>query len=800
MTVPALCSPDAPTNPICWNIRAIRADRVWHELGVTGQGVPVATIDTGAFFTHQALVGNYRGARGAGVFDHNYNWFDPRGNQVAPIDQIGHGTHVLGTFVGAGNGTSAQPSIGVAPGARWIAAQGCTTQSCAESDLIAAAQWLLAPTDLAGNNPRPDLRPMVVNNSWAGPGGDTWYRGYIAAWHAAGIFPVFAAGNASASQAAVCGSVGSPSDDPAAVAVGAVDADGAIASFSLRGPARNGQVKPDLAAPGTYRSGQSGIYSAYAGRSDLYQSLQGTSMAAPHVAGVVALIWSANPALIGDFDATYAILTGTAQPIPDMRCDAQPTTPNNVYGYGRLDAFAAVTRARVIIPWLEITTAPAIGAGASTELRLLIDANRLPGPGIYQARVQVYPGDLSQAPLTIPVTIAVPDDGRAIALTGQVTSRQTGIPLVATVGLVGGLGVPTDATGHYTLRLLPGTRTIVAQAIGYLPDTQAATIGLAGQSLDLALTPDLPRIVAQVAQATLTPSIASQAQTMLQIGNSGTSTLNYQIYVPAEPYGIWRSDEAGGPSVGLRVLAPDATVLTLDSQGSAEVALPFAFPMYGRTYSSVFVNAHGVLSFERPIVGDTLLSRCMPDGILYFSAIAALNADLDPTRGGQIRVAPLPNDGGLVVSYEQVPLRTGPANATFTFQVVLLPDGRIELRYGNLAATVGQAGVGVQRQPGVGVEVACGSEIATLAGFSLELRPQPASNLWLLSGSTIGATAPGGASQVTIRVQWLPPGLWPYRGRILIVSSDPMHPTLRLTIESRPPVAPYAMLMPLIAR
>ncbi|MDZ4721472.1 MAG: S8 family serine peptidase, partial [Roseiflexaceae bacterium] len=795
-TMPDLCSPDAPTNPVCWNIRSIGADRVWHEFGVNGRGVSVAAIDTGAFFEHQALVGNYRGTRGAGVFDHNYNWYDPHGSQAAPFDQVGHGTHVLGTFVGAGDGTSTQPSIGVAPGAQWVAAQGCTTQSCAESDLIAAAQWILAPTDLAGGNPRPDLRPMVVNNSWAGPGGDSWYRGYIAAWRAAGIFPVFAAGNVTATQPAVCGSVGSPADDPLAVAVGAVDTDGAIASFSLRGPAYNGQVKPDLAAPGTYRSGQSGIYSAYAGSSSAYRSLQGTSMAAPHVAGVIALIWAANPALIGDFDATYAILTGTAQPIPDMRCDAQPITPNNVYGYGRLDAFAAVTRARVSIPWLQATTPPTIGAGASTELSLIIDTNRLPGPGNYQARIQVYPGNLSQTPLTIPVAITVPDDGRAVTLTGRVTAAQTGTPLVATVGLEGGLGVSTDSDGRYILRLLPGTRSISAQAIGYISTTQAVSIGVGGQIADIALTPDLPKIAAHVVGGALTPTLASQAQTQIMVANSGTSTLNYQIYIPAEAYGIWRSDEPDGPSAGLRVLPADAPRIALDPQGSAEVALPFAFPIYDKNYTSVFVNAHGVISFERPIDGGSPLSRCMPDGMLYFYAIAALNADLDPTRGGQIRAAALPSDGGFVVSYEQIPLRTGPATATSTFQITLLPDGRIELRYGDLAPAPGQAGVGVQRQPGIGVELACGSEIQALSRLNLELRPQPASNAWLQSSTSIGALSAGAASQVVMQVQWIPPGRWPYRGRALIVSSDPIRPTLRLTIESRPPVAPYTMLMP----
>ena len=158
----------------------------------------VASIDTGVRFDHPALALNYRGRQPDGTFDHNYNWFDPQQATNAPTDQSGHGTHTMGTLVGAGDGTLDQPAIGVAPGATWITAQGCEGDICTDADLIAAAQWLLAPTRLDGSAPRPDLRPMIVNNSWSGAGGQTWYAGYIAAWRAAGMFPVFAAGNTGA--------------------------------------------------------------------------------------------------------------------------------------------------------------------------------------------------------------------------------------------------------------------------------------------------------------------------------------------------------------------------------------------------------------------------------------------------------------------------------------------------------------------------------------------------------------------------------------------------------------------------
>ena len=215
-----------------WGIDRIRADEVWSTFGVRGEGIVVANIDTGVDFDHPALVGKYRGNNGGGAFDHNYNWFDPSNvcgsPSVAPCDNNDHGTHTMGTMVGddgAGN------QIGVAPGARWIAAKGCETSSCSDAALLASGQWMLAPTDLAGANPRPDLRPHVVNNSWGGGGGDTWYRPTVNAWRAAGIFPAFSNGNAGPG----CNTSGSPGDYAESFSSGAFDINNAIASFSSRG-------------------------------------------------------------------------------------------------------------------------------------------------------------------------------------------------------------------------------------------------------------------------------------------------------------------------------------------------------------------------------------------------------------------------------------------------------------------------------------------------------------------------------------------------------------------------------------
>nr|BFE86875.1 hypothetical protein GCM10020093_094760 [Planobispora longispora] len=187
--------------------------RVWNELGSRGEGIVVANIDTGVQFDHPALADRYRGRNADGTLGHDYNWFDPAGVCPAaePCDNNDHGTHTMGTMVG-GEGANV---IGVAPGARWIAAKGCESNTCTDASLLAAGQWVLAPTDLDGRNPRPDLAPHIVNNSWGGAGFDPWYKEIVEAWVAAGIFPAFSNGNLAG---AGCNSSGSPGSTSPATA------------------------------------------------------------------------------------------------------------------------------------------------------------------------------------------------------------------------------------------------------------------------------------------------------------------------------------------------------------------------------------------------------------------------------------------------------------------------------------------------------------------------------------------------------------------------------------------------------
>jgi len=310
-----------------WGLDSINAPDVW-DMGYDGTGVVVASIDTGVDYDHPALVDQYRGNNGDGTFSHDYNFFDVANNCAgdAPCDTNGHGTHTMGTMVGDDGGAN---QIGVAPGAEWIAVNGCCPSAAA---LISAGQWIAAPTKADGTGADPSKAPDVVNNSWGTTASvdDPFYEDIVNLWHASGIIPVVSLGNNGANG---CESAGSPGLYPNVIGVGAYGSNGAIANFSARGPGRDGQVKPDIAAPGV------AVRSSLPGTG--YGTNNGTSMAAPHVTGAIALMLSAAPALDGDYAGVYEALTGSAVATANNQCGGTDDL-NNVWGHGKLDVLAAV--------------------------------------------------------------------------------------------------------------------------------------------------------------------------------------------------------------------------------------------------------------------------------------------------------------------------------------------------------------------------------------------------------------------------------------------------------------------------
>ena len=349
-------------NAIEWGIERINADDVW-ALGYTGQGVTVGGADTGVEWIHPAIQSKYRGWDGGlNSTDHNYNWHDaiheinplndtindpnlnPCGlNSLVPCDDHNHGTHTIGTMVGE----DGENQIGVAPGARWMACRNMERGFGSPATYIGCFEFFLAPTDANGENADPTKAPHVINNSWSCPeiegcNPSNWpmIETAVNNLKTSGVFVTVSAGN-SGNQG--CGSV----QTPAAMfehsfTVGATAINDSITGFSSRGPViadNSNRLKPNVTAPGA------GVRSCI--RNGAYASWNGTSMAGPHVAGLVALVISANPELAGQVDVLEDIVEQTAVQKINDNCGNmdQDGIPNNVYGFGRIDALAAVEMA-----------------------------------------------------------------------------------------------------------------------------------------------------------------------------------------------------------------------------------------------------------------------------------------------------------------------------------------------------------------------------------------------------------------------------------------------------------------------
>jgi subtilisin family serine protease len=513
-----MIDPKAENNPtgVESNITFVNADDVW-AMGYTGQGTVVAGNDTGLYYQHPALVNQYRGNNGDGTFDHNYNWWDATGTYPnVPNDGHGHGTHTTGTMVGDDGGTN---QIGMAPGALTVHCKNMTDGGSGnDTTFLTCFQWDLAPWDLSHNNANPALAPDAINNSWGyWGGGQAQFRTAINALQSAGIIVEVSAGNEGSS----CQSLRSPGDYAEVFTTGSVNHaaayPGTMTGFSSRGPSSlDGNYFPDFMAPGeNIRSSIPG--GGYEG------GWSGTSMSGPHVTALIGLIWSANPALSGQVDTTYDIIQQTAVPVTSYvgSCGGNYVIgPNNDWGYGTIDAEAAVllavsyggagtlegtvTDANTLLPVEGVTVQAVRQEGGSWS-------DTTDASGFYQMTVAAGTFDMTASHLFYTPEVAngvvVTEDGTTVqdfALTplpvytvsGYVKDSATNAPLVATVEF---LDAPVDpvstnpATGYYSIDVAEGTWTMKASAELHSPQEENVVVN-GNKTQDFLLDP-LPCIL-----------------------------------------------------------------------------------------------------------------------------------------------------------------------------------------------------------------------------------------------------------------------------------------------------------------
>ena len=654
-----------------WGVEKIGADQVWAE-GITGAGIVVGSIDTGADFTHPALVENYRGNNHDGTFTHAYNWWDPSSSCPGePCDNVGHGTHTMGTIAGGDGPGPFTPDTGVAPGASWMTAKGCEDFGCSSESLLSSGQFILAPTDLDGNNPDPSLAPDLVSNSWGSDDpNDTFYLETVEAWRAAGIIPIFAAGNAGEFG---CGTAGTPGNFTQVISLGATDINDDIAFFSSRGPSPTDKISPNVSAPGV------DVVSSVPGGG--YEALSGTSMATPHAAGTIALMLSSKLSLLGDFDGILNALNVTAIDRPDDSCgtpDPSDNDPNFVYGEGRIDAKAAVDLVKsggtLSGTVTDADTAAPIGgarvAANNGEREFVTTADSsgnyelFLAAGSYAVTAEAFGYAAQIAPGVVIVTDETTDQDFALTalphfdVAGHVTAAENGSPIEGTSVVAIGTPVPaatTDADGAYSLSLPIGQYTLRASAGG------CTEVGFA----------DVELVDSDITQ-------------------------DFSLFRKLDDFG-----HACRPIAFSWVDASAQTGLFGD-EFAGRLRLPFPFDFYGQTYDQVFVSDNGYLNFLAPDQFNgfpiAIPSNSVPNAAIYPFWQDLYVDDLSSIDYDTIGSAP---DRAFVIEFSG--MKTFGASGRVSFEVKLWEDGRIEMLYGLNPPNPGDgrtAGIGIENESG----------------------------------------------------------------------------------------------------
>jgi subtilisin family serine protease len=488
------------------NLAVVNAPALW-DLGYRGQGVVVASMDTGVDATHPDLSGSWRGG--------SNSWYDPNGQHTTPTDVNGHGTQTTGVMVGGAAGST---SIGLAPDAKWIAVKIFNDSGQATTSRIHQGfQWLLDPD---GNPSTPDA-PNVVNNSWTMSTASCAldFQLDLRSLRAAGILPVFAAGN----YGPTVGTVMSPANLPEAFAVGGTDNSDAIYPYSSRGPSScAGATAPALAAPAT-NVRTSDLYGGYVTET-------GTSMAAPHVSGALALLLGAVPGLSADQQA--AALQGSAVDLGAAGLD-------NNFGYGRLDVLAA---------YHQVATTPDYTVGVSPS-SVTVAAGGQASYAVTVTGVNGFAGDVALSLNGLPSSVGSATFSPAVVSGGgpsqlTMTTSASAPPGTYPLTITGTSGTTTHtATAtlvipqppNFSLGVTPSTRTISSGSAAAYTVSVGSLNGFTG---NVALS--LSGLPASVGSAAFNPAVvsggATSQLTVTTLGSAPGGT--YQLTITGTSAGI----------------------------------------------------------------------------------------------------------------------------------------------------------------------------------------------------------------------------------------------------------------------
>ena len=770
-------------------IKIINAHLLW-ELGITGQGRLVMGHDTGVYPNHPALNHKWRGNH----VPANQAWLDPGGGTTTPNDCDGHGSHTVGTMVG--RSLSTNDTIGVAIDAEWIAAKTiCSSPHTSNS--IAAFQWAMDPD---GNPSTISDMPDVISCSWWDPNvtnqcdPSNIYRTTLLALEAAGIAVVFSAGNSGPNTSTITAPKNINANETLIFSVGAIDGvsylggnNNPIASFSSRGPSTCGGtgsllIKPEVSAPGvSVRS---------SGTATGYISFSGTSMAAPHVAGAVALLKQAAPSLTGKqiLEALYY----TAK-------DLGITGEDNTYGMGLIDVYAAYLSLGVADPTppdpvtdLSVTNPTSNSLNLQWTVPFDSSAN---GVTAYDIRYSLSPINDSISFFNAEQLIFQGTPGNFGSVEhflvsglnfnstyyfsirssdmwsnwSDLSNSESGTTWIAPAIEVNPLSIT-----NYVLPSSTFIDTVTVSNITEMPSTLDFAVSLENNTfpegrIEARIIPKIQ--YSDISVENLNKDLNKDIFGISLEGQGGPDLFGYKWIDSGEPDGpqyYWEDISSTGTLVSDWIAT--GSFDPKDEGYAGPFQLGFNFSFYGNQKSQIYISSNGLIMFNA-VNSNIWTNSAIPNADDPNDYIAPFWDDLDGSGQGTVHYK---QDGDrFIVQFTnwQRYSQTG----SLTFQAVLHSNGRILFYYNNLNATLNSASVGIENPNGTdGLQVVFNAAYLN-DGLAVLISSDPE---WLSNDISSGTIYFGNSIDIVLTFMSEDYPIGNYSMDLVINSSDPANPSI----------------------